>query len=117
MPVSLVTSIIISVLKVQQTGESKENSSTASLKITFTTLHYKSEGLKMAVFWVVKSCSLVQVYRRFRGVCCFHHQDDDCLSEYTTQVERKLFINNTAHHSTDVDFKTVNYIIQNKNMT
>jgi hypothetical protein len=25
-------------------------------------------------FWVVMSCSLVEVYRRFRGVCCLHHQ-------------------------------------------
>jgi hypothetical protein len=31
---------------------------------------------KMAVFWVVAPCSLVEVYQRFRGPCCFHHQDD-----------------------------------------
>jgi hypothetical protein len=31
---------------------------------------------KMAVFWVVAPCSLVQVYRRFRGICCLHHQGD-----------------------------------------
>jgi hypothetical protein len=29
---------------------------------------------KMAVFWVVAPCSLVEVYRRFRGPCCLHHQ-------------------------------------------
>jgi hypothetical protein len=29
----------------------------------------------MAVFWVVAPCSLVEVYRRFRGICCLHHQD------------------------------------------
>jgi hypothetical protein len=29
--------------------------------------------MKMAVFWVVAPCSLVEVYRRFRGACC-HHQ-------------------------------------------
>jgi hypothetical protein len=28
----------------------------------------------MAVFWVVEPCSLVEVYQRFRGVCCLHHQ-------------------------------------------
>jgi hypothetical protein len=28
----------------------------------------------MAVFWVVAPCSLVEVYRRFRGACCLHHQ-------------------------------------------
>jgi hypothetical protein len=30
--------------------------------------------MKMAVFWVVAPCSLVEVYRRFRGTCCLHHQ-------------------------------------------
>jgi hypothetical protein len=33
-------------------------------------------GLKTAVFWDVASCSLVDVYRRFRGVWCLHHEDD-----------------------------------------
>jgi hypothetical protein len=28
---------------------------------------------KMAVFWVVVLCSLVEVYRSFRGSCCLHH--------------------------------------------
>jgi hypothetical protein len=28
---------------------------------------------KMAVFWVVAPCSLVEVYLRFRGPCCLHH--------------------------------------------
>jgi hypothetical protein len=31
---------------------------------------------KMAVFWVVAPCSLVEVYRRFRGPCCLHHRPD-----------------------------------------
>jgi hypothetical protein len=26
-------------------------------------------NMKMAVFWVVAQCSLVEVYRRFRGAC------------------------------------------------
>jgi hypothetical protein len=30
--------------------------------------------MKMVVFWVVAPCSLVEVYRRFRGPCCLHHQ-------------------------------------------
>jgi hypothetical protein len=29
---------------------------------------------KMAVFWVVAPCSLVEVYQRFRGPCCLHYQ-------------------------------------------
>jgi hypothetical protein len=32
---------------------------------------------KMAVFWVAAPCSLVEVYLRFRGPCCLHHQGDD----------------------------------------
>jgi hypothetical protein len=34
---------------------------------------------KMAVFWVVAPCSLVEVYQRFRGPCCLHHQGDIAL--------------------------------------
>jgi hypothetical protein len=30
--------------------------------------------MKMAVFWVVAPWSLVEVYQRFRGTCCLHHQ-------------------------------------------
>jgi hypothetical protein len=32
--------------------------------------------MKMAVFCVVAPCSLVEVYQRFRGPCCLHHQGD-----------------------------------------
>jgi hypothetical protein len=32
---------------------------------------------KMAVFWVVAPCSLVEVYQLFRGPCCLHYQGDD----------------------------------------
>jgi hypothetical protein len=35
---------------------------------------------KMNVFWVVVPCSPVEVYRRFRGDCCVHHQDDEFSS-------------------------------------
>jgi hypothetical protein len=31
---------------------------------------------KMAVVWVVAPCSLVEVYQRFRGPCCLHHQGE-----------------------------------------
>jgi hypothetical protein len=33
-----------------------------------------ADCMKMAVFWFVTTCSLVEVYRRFRGTCCLHHQ-------------------------------------------
>jgi hypothetical protein len=31
---------------------------------------------KIAVFWVVAPCSLVEVYQRFSGPCCLHYQGD-----------------------------------------
>jgi hypothetical protein len=34
---------------------------------------FKLCEIKMVVFWVVAPCSLVEVYQRFRGPCCFHH--------------------------------------------
>jgi hypothetical protein len=46
---------------------------------------FRSSGLKesyrtwMAVFWVAEPCSLVEVYQRFRGSCCLHHQGDETL--------------------------------------
>jgi hypothetical protein len=30
--------------------------------------------MNMAVFWIVASCSLVEVYKYFRGPYCLHHQ-------------------------------------------
>jgi hypothetical protein len=32
-----------------------------------------AKNTKIAVFWVVPSCSLVEVYQRFRGPCCLYH--------------------------------------------
>jgi hypothetical protein len=34
-------------------------------------------SVKTTVFWVVTPCSLVDVYRRFTGACCLHHQCND----------------------------------------
>jgi hypothetical protein len=31
---------------------------------------------KMAIIRVVTPCSLVEVYQRFRGPCCLHHQEN-----------------------------------------
>jgi hypothetical protein len=47
-------------------------------------------GMKMAVFWVVAPFSLVQVYRRFRGACCLHYQEEDRGSEHLRNVSRLL---------------------------
>jgi hypothetical protein len=34
-------------------------------------------SMKMAVFWDVAPCSVVEVYQRFRGPCCLHHHGDE----------------------------------------
>jgi hypothetical protein len=34
-------------------------------------------SMKMVLFWVIMPCSLVEVFRRFRGACCLHHQGDE----------------------------------------
>jgi hypothetical protein len=66
----------------------------------------------MSVFWVVAPCSLVDVYRRFRGACCLHNQGESLQNlriidtttdepkeppqtEKTTKKYKKL-INNTT---------------------
>jgi hypothetical protein len=33
--------------------------------------------MKAAVLWVVPPCSQVEVYRRSKGACCLHHQEDE----------------------------------------
>jgi hypothetical protein len=41
----------------------------------------------MAVFWVVAPCSLIEVYRRFRGACCLH-QGDALMMEAASAARR-----------------------------
>jgi hypothetical protein len=56
--------------------------------------------LKMAVFWVVAPCSLVEIYRRFKDACCLYHQGalmmeaanisvGKLLPDYTAQKPRR----------------------------
>jgi hypothetical protein len=42
---------------------------------------------KMAVFWVVAPCSLVEAYQRFGGSCCLHHRGDERRHLYTHRHE------------------------------
>jgi hypothetical protein len=37
--------------------------------------------MKIAVFWDVAPCSLVDTDGRFRGAYCLHHQSDDRLDD------------------------------------
>jgi hypothetical protein len=47
---------------------------------------------KMAVFWVVAPCSLVEVYQRFGGPCCLHHQGETLVNFYQTTRQTSIFI-------------------------
>jgi hypothetical protein len=47
------------------------------VKLSYVRFHVlKAVSTKMAVFWVVAPCSLVEVYQRFRRTYCLHHQGD-----------------------------------------
>jgi hypothetical protein len=35
---------------------------------------FKAASMKMTVFWAAAPRSLVEAYRRFRGICCLYHQ-------------------------------------------
>jgi hypothetical protein len=48
-----------------------------------------SVTLKMAGFCVVAPCSLVEVYRRFRGACCFHRQGDEYSENSHLHIRRR----------------------------
>jgi hypothetical protein len=48
-------------------------------------------SMKMDVFWVVAPCSLVDVYQRFRGPCCLHHQDDSSRLHGATTQKTAIF--------------------------
>jgi hypothetical protein len=80
--------------------------------------------LKMAVFWVLAPCSLVEVYRRFRGACCLHHQGDreigkSFLHKVIKGVQKNIlcsFIQNlgiNTNHTTAGDVRKImhNYVI------
>jgi hypothetical protein len=46
----------------------------------------------MAVFWVTAPCSLVEVYQRFRGPCCLHHQGDRPAYNLNNFITRESII-------------------------
>jgi hypothetical protein len=69
---------------------------------------------KMAVFWVVAPCSLVEVYQRFRGPCCLHHQGDEIAlqprrqpSSYSPPWEPQILLN--RHINQKITFLTKFY--------
>jgi hypothetical protein len=59
---------------------------------------YLAAGLKMAVFWVVAPCSMVEVHRRFRDACCLHRQSDHTGSKHFWNVGKLLSDCKAEHH-------------------
>jgi hypothetical protein len=62
-----------------------------SLVINYTDIENEVCSMKMAVFWVLAPYSLVEVYWRFRGACCLHHQED-----------KSCFIDECGHSKLDL---------------
>jgi hypothetical protein len=52
--------------------------------------------MKITVFWDVAPCSMVEVYRRFTGVYCLHHQGDE-TSVYLYQTTRRNIPEDSLH--------------------
>jgi hypothetical protein len=81
----------ISLLKpAKGAGKYKLQASTQAF-LSLTTSFIKN----MAVSWVVAPCSLVEVYQRFRGPCCLHHQGDEwhsssCSPPWEPQILQTL---------------------------
>jgi hypothetical protein len=48
------------------------------------------QNQKISVFWVVVPCSLVEIYRRFRGACCLHYQGALSMEAASTSDVGKL---------------------------
>jgi hypothetical protein len=65
--------------------------------------------MKIAVFWVVAPCSLVEVYQRFRGPCCLHHQGDNPEDSHLLSLRNLLTDINTenvSHSRLSASFNT-----------
>jgi hypothetical protein len=54
---------------------------------------------KMDVFWVVEPCSLVEVYHRFRGTCCLHHQNALMMQAARTSETSVNFYQTTRRYN------------------
>jgi hypothetical protein len=61
----------------------------------------------MTVFRDVAPCSLVDVYRRFRGACCLHHQGTCKTSANVYQIaRRKHLLRQTSSYSPRENLKS-----------
>jgi hypothetical protein len=54
--------------------------------------------MKMAVLWVLAACSLVEVYQRFKVLCCLHHQGITLMMEAARISEMLVNFYQTIWH-------------------
>jgi hypothetical protein len=59
-------------------------------------------SMKIAVFWVVAPCSLVEVYQRFRGPCCLSSGRSPRIYGATTQNTAIFEVFLISHHSVSI---------------
>jgi hypothetical protein len=55
-------------------------------------------SVKMAVFWVVALCCVVEVYQRFEDTCCLHHQGALMMEVANTSETSANFYETTRRH-------------------
>jgi hypothetical protein len=67
--------------------------------------------LKIAVFWVVAPCSLVEVYQRFRGPCRHHPQGERQPTRSYNPEDSNL---HTHRRENLKSYMFLFYILQNK---
>jgi hypothetical protein len=66
-------------------------------------MYQTSHKLKMADFWFVAPCSLLEVYQNFRGVCCLHHQGDLQVMEAARTSETSVYFHQTTRRNNPED--------------
>jgi hypothetical protein len=60
-------------------------------------------NMKITVFWDAVPCSLVKIYRRFRGACCLHHQAPIALMMEAASTSETSFNVSTKRRSIPED--------------
>jgi hypothetical protein len=70
--------------------------------------------MKMAVFWVVAPCSLVEVCRRFSGACCLHYRGDgsEVLAASIIRAMIALIMQAASTSKTSVNLYQTDYTAQ-----
>jgi hypothetical protein len=65
--------------------------------------NFRTTTLKMAGSLVAAPCSLVEVYRRFQGACCLHHQGDEMVMEAARAYEMSINFYQTTRSNNPKD--------------